>query len=151
MMSLEPGLIDANVLIYAVDLDSDRHSVSQGLLEAAGKFGTPLYVTSQVLCEFYSIITNPRRIASAHSSAEALSIISELLALPGLRVLPTPARAVAAWMALLRRRPVTGGNIFDLQLVATMQANNIQRIYTFNTKDFEVFPELTVLSPVAHN
>ena len=83
------------------------------------------------------------------SPAEALSVISDLLALPGIRVLPTPARAVAGWMALLRRRPVTGGNIFDLQLVATMQANNIQRIYTFNTKDFKVFPELTVLAPVA--
>ncbi len=37
--------------------------------------------------------------------------------------------------------------IFDLQLVATMQANNIRRIYTFNKGDFEVFPELTVCDP----
>ena len=50
-------------------------------------------------------------------------------------------------MALLRRRPVTGGDVFDLQLVATMQAHHIQRIYTFNTKDFEVFSELTVVAP----
>jgi predicted nucleic acid-binding protein len=42
---------------------------------------------------------------------------------------------------------VTGSNVFDLQLVATMQANDIQRIYTFNTADFEVFPELTVTAP----
>jgi len=50
-------------------------------------------------------------------------------------------------MALLCRHPVTGGNVFDLQLVATMQANSVQRIYTYNTKDFEVFPELTVIAP----
>jgi predicted nucleic acid-binding protein len=50
-------------------------------------------------------------------------------------------------MALLQRRPVTGGDVFDLQLVATMQAHNIQRIYTYNSKDFEVFPELTVIAP----
>jgi hypothetical protein len=28
-----------------------------------------------------------------------------------------------------------------------MQANDVQRIYTFNTEDFEVFPELTVITP----
>jgi predicted nucleic acid-binding protein len=50
-------------------------------------------------------------------------------------------------MALLQRHPVTGGDVFDLQLVATMQANDVQRIYTFNTGDFEVFPELAVIAP----
>jgi hypothetical protein len=46
---------------------------------------------------------------------------------PGIQVLPTPARAVAGWMSLLQRRPVTGGDVFDLQI---MQANGINRIYT---------------------
>ena len=92
-------------------------------------------------------MTNPRRVPLASSSAEALSIISDMPDLPGLQVLPTPARAVAGWMQLLQRRPVTGGDVFDLQIVATMQANGIQRIYTFNTDDFEVFAELAVLTP----
>jgi predicted nucleic acid-binding protein len=70
-----------------------------------------------------------------------------MLALPGLQVLPTPARAVAGWMRLLQRRPVTGANIFDLQIVATMQANGINRIYTFNSDDFIVFSELVVSIP----
>ena len=70
-----------------------------------------------------------------------------MLALPGLQVLPTPARAVAGWMQLLQRHPVTGANVFDLQIVATMQANGINRIYTFNSDDFNVFPELVVLTP----
>ena len=105
------------------------------------------YLTSQVLCEFYSIVTNQRRIAVPYSPPEAREAISDLLALPGVRVLPTPARAVAGWMTLLQRHPVTGANVFDLQLVATMLANDIRRIYTFNTVDFEVFPELTVIAP----
>lgn len=48
---------------------------------------------------------------------------------------------------MLKRHPVTAAGVFDLQIVATMQANNIQRIYTFNTGDFDVFPELTVVAP----
>jgi predicted nucleic acid-binding protein len=54
---------------------------------------------------------------------------------------------VEGWLELLRRHPVTGGDVFDLQIVATMQANGIQRIYTFNTDDFAVFPELAVRTP----
>jgi len=64
-----------------------------------------------------------------------------------LPVLPVPARAVDVGLDLLRRHPVTGGDVFDLQIVATMQANGIQRIYTFNTADFAAFSELVIAMP----
>ncbi len=140
MMSIEPGVVDANVLAYALNADAARHSVSRALLEAARGPSTTLYVTSQILCEFYSVITNPRRVAIPSSPAEALRIISALLALPGLHMLPTPSSAVTGWMRLLQRHPVTGRDVFDLQIVATMQANGVQRIYTFNASDFTVSP-----------
>lgn len=148
-MSVEPGLIDANVLAYAANADAPQHAASRALIEAAHDGLTTLYVTSQVLCEFYSVVTNPRRVASPCSPAEALGIISALLAFPGIRILPIPARTVSGWMELLQRRPVTGGDVFDLQLVATMQANDVPCIYTFNTEDFAVFPELVVVTPRA--
>ena len=72
----------------------------------------------RVLCELYSVITNPRRVAEPCSPTVALQIISALLALPGI-------------------------------LVATMFANNIKRIYTFNVADFAMFPELSVVLPAA--
>lgn len=62
-------------------------------------------------------------------------------------MLPAPAKAVTGLLELLKRSAVTGSDVFDLQIVATMQANNIQRIYTFNTADFQEFPELAVITP----
>jgi predicted nucleic acid-binding protein len=103
-MSVEPGVIDANVLVYA-------------LLEAARDPSITLYVTSQILCEFYSIVTNAQRVPKPRSPHDALRAISWLLAF--LRVLPIPARTVEGWLDLLRRHPVTGGDVFDLQIVAT--------------------------------
>jgi predicted nucleic acid-binding protein len=50
-------------------------------------------------------------------------------------------------MELLQRRPVKGAAVFDLQIIATMLANKVQRIYTFNGGDFAMFPELTVVTP----
>jgi hypothetical protein len=146
-MTVEPGVVDANVLAYAMNADAPQHVASRSLLEAARDPATTLYVTSQILCEFYSIVTNARRVAEACSPAEALRVLSALLVLPGLHVLPAPTHVVAGWMQLLQRHPVTGADVFDLQIVATMLANGIQRIYTFNAEDFRVFPELTVIAP----
>jgi hypothetical protein len=57
-MSVEPGIVDANVLVYAMDADAPQHAVSRALLDAARNSSTTLYVTSQILCEFYSVVTN---------------------------------------------------------------------------------------------
>ena len=75
-MLVEPGVLDANILAYAVNADAAQHVASRALLEEARDPSVTLYVTSQILCEFYSLITNPRRVAVASSPAEALRIIS---------------------------------------------------------------------------
>lgn len=144
-MSAEPGIVDANVLVYAMDADARHHEAARALLATALDSSTTLYVTSQILCEFYSVVTNARRVPKPRSSDDALRAISDLLVF--LHVLPIPAHAVEGWLDLPRRHPVVGGDVFDLQIVATMLANGVQRIYTFNTDDFEMFPELAVVTP----
>ena len=74
-------------------------------------------------------------------------MILDVLELPGLRILATTAFAALKLTELLKRHPVTGAGVFDLQIVATMQANDVLRIYTFNGDDFQVFPELPVVAP----
>lgn len=145
MTSVEPGIADTNVLVNALDADAPQHATARALLELARSGSVILYVTSQILCEFYSVVTNARRVARPRTPDDALNAISDLLAF--LHVLPIPSRTVEGWMRLLRRHPVIGGDIFDLQIIATMQANGIARIYTFNTDDFSAFAELEVMKP----
>ena len=99
--SIEPGVIDANILVYAINPESPQHAGSNNLLEAAWDPAITLYVTSQIVCEFYSVITNPRRVAVPRPPADALTIISDLLAFPGLQVLPSPRGAVQLLIELL--------------------------------------------------
>jgi predicted nucleic acid-binding protein len=49
--SVEPGIVDANVLVYAMDADAPQHAASRALLEAVRDASATLYVTSQVLCD----------------------------------------------------------------------------------------------------
>jgi hypothetical protein len=77
--------------------------------------------------------------------AAALAAISSLLGF--LRVLPVPAHTVEEPIRLLRRRPVTGGDTFDLQILATMNVNGIQGIYTFKAANFASFPDIAPVTP----
>src|SRR5947209_4961787 len=85
MTSVEPGVIDTNVLVYAVDSSAPQHSASRALLDAARDPDTVLYLTSQILCEFYAVVTNARRVAVPRAPSDALSAISAILALPGIQ------------------------------------------------------------------
>ena len=99
-MSVEPGVVDTNVLVYALDADAPQHAAARALLEAGRDPSTTLYVTSQILCEFYSIVTNPRRVPKPRSAADAVAAITDLLAY--LVVLPVPARTVDGCCAAIR-------------------------------------------------
>ena len=70
-----------------------------------------------------------------------------MLALPGATLLPVTPQVTSRWLEMLRHRPVRGGAVFDLQLVATLAANGVDRICTFNRADFEGFPGLDILTP----
>jgi predicted nucleic acid-binding protein len=61
-MSVEPGIVDTNVLVYALDADAPQHQASRTLLEAGLDAPATLCVTSQILCEF--IPSSPMRGAS---------------------------------------------------------------------------------------
>jgi len=145
-MPVGPGIVDTNVLVYALDADALQHAAARALLEAArDDTSATLFVSPQILCEFYSIVTNPRRVPKPLSAAEATAAITGLVAF--LHVLPVPAHAAQGLLDLLQRHPVTGGDVFDLLIVATMQANGVHRIYTFNAADFAVIPELSIVTP----
>lgn len=143
----EPALVDTNVLAYAFYPSSPQHPASRALLETAGQPDAGPWVAPQNLLEFLAVVTNPRRVSPPRTVDEALDAISDLLALPGLSLLPVPIDAVARWMDLVRRHQVSGMKVFDVQPVAVMQGNQVARIYTFNVADFRPFGGLRVLTP----
>jgi predicted nucleic acid-binding protein len=145
-MPAEPGVVDTNVLVYALDADASQYWASRTLLASAERdTSSAFFVTSQILCEFYSIVTSPPRVAKPCTSAHAIAAISAMLRF--LRVLPVPVGVGDELVSLLRRRAVSGPDVFDLQIIATMKLNGIRRIYTFNTEDFSCFPEIEAVRP----
>lgn len=146
-MSPDACLVDTNILVYSRYNDTEHHNASYALLERAQRDDAKLCVAAQCLIEFYRVVTDARRVSVPREPAEALEAIDRLLGLPGLTLLPTPADLPQLWTQLARRYPSKGADIFDVQLLATMLANDVTRIYTFNRTDFERFSEIRVYVP----
>jgi toxin-antitoxin system PIN domain toxin len=146
-MPPDPALVDTNVLVYAVFEDAPQNRASRKLLERCHHGEQPLVVTQQVLAEFYATVTNPKRVTSPVSPVGALALLRQVLAIANLAVLPTPPDLHERWMALLDANPVAGKKSFDVQLIATMLAGGVRRVFTYNTSDFRGFGPLEVMEP----
>jgi toxin-antitoxin system PIN domain toxin len=142
-------MLDTNVLVYAFDQQSKFHNASRTLLvkaadaESQGHYS----VTPQILAEFFAVVTNPRRVHNPRTPQEALDVIERLMALPHLTVLAVPIDVVSRWVKLIRIHQVRGSAVFDTQLAATMLANGVRKIYTFDRAHFEHFSEIEIVTP----
>ena len=55
-------LLDANVLVYAVNADAPQHNATRAILDAALAGTIPGALVPQVLLEFFAVVTNARRV-----------------------------------------------------------------------------------------
>jgi len=145
----ELALLDTNLFVYAVDEESEFHAASRGLLLRAGDAAAQerLCAAPQVLAEFFAVVTSPRRVRNPRTPEEALSAVERFIALPNLAVLPVPVDLVPRWIALVRAHQLSASRVFDAQLAATMLANGVPRIYTYDRGHFECFPGIEVVTP----
>ncbi|MEQ8540429.1 MAG: PIN domain-containing protein [Coleofasciculus sp. D1-CHI-01] len=137
--------IDTNVLAYVVNTKAPLHRAALEIFRPSET--EILCVSSQVLAEFYSYITNPTILAKPLEPTEAMIRIKRICQMPHVCLLPTPLDLFERWLILLEERPVTNGGIFDLLHIAIMLAHHVTSIYTFNVNDFSWCSQIEVIDP----
>lgn len=142
-----PALLDANILVYADQAQDDHHEAAKAIRDLGQRGELSLCVTPQVLNEYFAVITNPRRVTRPLPPAEAMAEVEKYVRSRYIRKLYPGPGVHDRLRELFERRSVTGADIFDLYLIATMLENGVRRIYTFNTDDFTPFSEIEVLAP----
>jgi toxin-antitoxin system PIN domain toxin len=146
--SNDRALVDTNVLVYAADTASSFHEPSTQLRDRGFRGEVHLMVTPQVLMEFFAVITSPRRVTTPRSSEEARAEVEKYARADNILKIYPDSTALERTIELLQRHPqVARQEIFDLFLVATMMANGITRIYTYNQQHFTRFAGIEVLTP----
>jgi predicted nucleic acid-binding protein len=138
-------LLDTNILVYYHQELSLFHQQAKELMEKGLRGAVSLCICPQVLMEFYSTITNPKRVTDPVSPGEAIQEVEKYFTRRWIAKIHPKEDVLAITLDLLKRYPVKQMEIFDLQLVATMISNQVKQIYTVNRDDFVKFTEIEVL------
>lgn len=138
-------LVDTNVLVYAYNSDAAEHAASRALVEQGGVGSLAACLCPQVLLEFLVAVTNPKRVRNARSVAQASLLVEELAA--ALPLIQPPSDVHARVVGLYRGGASFGrAQAYDLALAATMLANGVSRVCSFDDV-FERVPGITVVRP----
>lgn len=142
------SFIDTNILVYSVDLtriNRQYHRASLEILRPSEQ--ELLYLSPQILGEFYSVITSASAVTNPISPKEAIFRIERLCQMSNIKPVSISLQVQEQWLELLKIKPVKGAKNFDIFHLATMLTYNINRIYTFNDSDFNWYSDIEVIVP----
>lgn len=139
-------LIDANLLLYAVNLDSPRHSAARAWLEQALSGNETVGLPWIVLLAFLRIATNGRVFEHPLSPESACAYVEEWLNLP---IVTTVAPGNGHWPILhnLLVTTGTGGNLTSDAHIAALALERGSTVYSTDN-DFKRFPGLRHVNPL---
>lgn len=111
-------LVDANLLLYAVDAESPENQVAAEWLENVLNGDRRVGLPWQTIGAFLRIATHPRITANPLSSLEAWRYVASWLAMDPVWIPPATERTAMVLARLIAATPVTANLIPDAQLAA---------------------------------
>jgi len=139
--------LDTNILVYAANEDSPYHTKASGVIQSINSGKLAACVSCQVLAEFYATVTNPKKVRLPLTPEQAFEAIEGYLESDIPKLHPNAA-TFRLTLELAKRYGVTGLDIFDAQIVATMVQHKIRTLFTANEEDFTRFVEIEAVNPL---
>ena len=131
-------LVDTNILVYGIDEDSAFYERSRKILEQEEQ---QIVTTSKNLVEFLTVVTK----SSGYNldTKVALNIIEEIIL--GVEIIYPTQESIAIFLDLINRYQPTGLLIHDFEIISIGLAHGLNNIATFNTKDFNIVEEISLI------
>jgi predicted nucleic acid-binding protein len=122
------------------------HPAAVAALEHLLRAGDTIYVTPQNVIEFWNVCTRPLDknglgLSPAEAHRETVQLESFLTVLPEIPAI------YPEWRRLVVEHAVSGVQVHDARIAATMMVYGVKNILTFNGTDFVRFTELRVVHP----
>lgn len=140
-------IVDANLLLYAVDEASAHNAVAAAWLEMtlgdANRVGLPW----QTIGAFLRIVTHPRITETLLTGPEAWSYVADWLAVPVVWIPPATEATARAYAELCAKIVLTGNLVPDAQLAALAIEHGVE-IVSADT-DLQWSPGLRWTNPLA--
>lgn len=139
-------LLDANLLLYAIDSRSPRNEVAARWLEETLDGDRRVGLPWQTIGAFLRIATHPRVTVNPLTGADAWDFVDRWLAAPPVWIPPATERTAAILARLVAGTPATGNLVPDAQLAALAIEHGLE-VLTADT-DFARFPEVRWRDPL---
>lgn len=143
-------LVDTNVLLRFLRHDDPSHQIVQDAVHKLEAGGHQLQTTLQNFAEFWNVSTRPaERNGFGRTPGETGELLQDLE--EAFSLLLDSADVYREWRQLALEYEVSGVQVHDARLVASMIVHNVTHILTFNVTDFERYePEgIVAVNPAA--
>jgi len=128
-------LLDTNVLLRLVDAESPQRAVAEAAIERLLADGEIVFISAQVLVEFWAVATRPEPVNglgwSTATTAETIRALRDQFPL-----LDETPEVLDRWLDLVERYQVSGKHTHDARLAALLLVHGVRQLLTFNTADF---------------
>ncbi len=111
-------VVDANVLLYAVNGDAEQHEAARSWLDGALSGGQGVGFPWLVMVAFVRIATNGRIMPNPLTIEEAVGQVESWLAAPAAVVVEPMVHHVSVWSDVLRSGSTGGNLVNDAHLAA---------------------------------
>ncbi|OGN81090.1 MAG: hypothetical protein A2X23_05120 [Chloroflexi bacterium GWC2_73_18] len=137
----EPTFVDTNVWVYAVDA-ADPAKRKRALEATAPAPGRDLVVSTQVLTEFYAVVT--RKLAVPVSVEDAEAMVRQLAVLP---VVAIDASLAESAIAASREWQIS---IWDALILRAAEVAGCRRVLSEDLADATTYGSVVVENPFAN-
>lgn len=139
-------ILDANILLYAYDLESQLHSKAKGWVEQILSGDELVGLPWQTLAAFIRVVTNQRLPGVRYTPEEVVEVVNEWLAQPNVRTIGPGERHWEAFRGMLTNGQACGPLTTDAELAAlTVEHGGV--LHTTD-RDFARFPGLRWVNPL---
>jgi len=145
-MAVPSCLVDTNILLRMTRRADPQHQVVDKELFRLAFQGTIFHYTHQNIAEFWNAMTPPlTRNGFGLTVADAERQVRSIEA--GMSLLPDSEAVYREWRRIVVQFSVSGVQVHDARLAATMRVHRISHILTFNVTDFGRFTGLIPMHP----
>ena len=137
---------DANVLLYASDETSPRHSRARTFLDHVASGGELVYLFWPTVMAYLRIATHPAIFEKPLAPADAVANIDQLLSLPHVQTNGEQDRFWSSYVRLAGEADARANLVPDAHLVALMVENGVRTIWTHD-RDYRRFPNIEARDP----
>jgi predicted nucleic acid-binding protein len=140
-------LFDTNIFLRLAEKNSPERQTILDALRKLRADNETICCTPQVIAEFWNVCTRPQTARGGLGLTIVQTERKADLIQKYFQLLPDNLAAFNEWRKLVSDYQISGVSVHDAKLVASMIAHGIQTLVTFNVRDFQRFPMITIVHP----